>query len=54
MYFFSGDGCAFVNEGDQAFDKDIEFVPMTWFETPSVVHNTGGNTRRLINRSIDR
>ncbi|XP_078357256.1 uncharacterized protein LOC144642139 [Oculina patagonica] len=39
----AGDGCMSLSVGDQAFDKDVDFVPMSWFETPSIVHDgTGG------------
>ena len=39
---FLGDGCALMTDGGQAFKKNIEFVPMSWFETPSVVHDGAG------------
>lgn len=41
---FLGGGCPRLIAGSKAFDKDIEFDNMTWFETPSVVHDGAGNT----------
>lgn len=38
-----GGGCPHLFVGDETFDEDIEFVNMTWFETPSVVHDGAGN-----------
>ncbi|KAL9982966.1 hypothetical protein ACROYT_G005081 [Oculina patagonica] len=31
------DGCELLREGDQSFARDIEYAPMKWFETPSIV-----------------
>lgn len=48
---FLGEGCASLTTGTKAFDKDIEFDNMRWFETPSVVHDGAGNTK-IIDRWI--
>ncbi|RMX38125.1 hypothetical protein pdam_00003073, partial [Pocillopora damicornis] len=31
------DGCVTLTDGDKSFNGEIEYVPMKWFETPSVV-----------------
>ncbi|XP_027053468.1 uncharacterized protein LOC113680633 [Pocillopora damicornis] len=38
------DGCVTLTDGDKSFNGDIEYVPMKWFETPSVVSLSPGIT----------
>ncbi|XP_020603386.1 coagulation factor V-like [Orbicella faveolata] len=33
----SEDKCVSLQEGDQSLPKDVEYIPMKWFETPSIV-----------------
>ena len=37
-----GDECESLSEGDQSFSEDIEYVNMTWYETPSIVSFPAG------------
>ena len=41
--YFVDEGCAKLTYGNQSFDGTVEYSPMNWFETPSVVKFEAGN-----------
>lgn len=40
--YFLDDGCAYLSDGDQSFSRNIKYLEMKWYETPSVVKFAGG------------
>jgi len=40
--YFLDDGCASLSDGDQSFSRNIKYLEMKWYETPSVVKFAGG------------
>ena len=47
-----GDECESLSEGDQSFSDDIEYVPMTWYGTPSIVSFPTGKYPDMDSRNI--
>ena len=46
------DGCVTLTDGDKSFNGEIEYVPMKWFETPSVVPLSPGITNVYPNKPL--
>lgn len=51
FYVFLDDGCVSLRVESEAFNGEVKYVPMNWFETPSIVYKGQGGNILFIKRA---